>query len=188
MVMSRGPILNAAATGALCALLATISSGPALAQYNIDISERDTITARKAHYSISPNPSKEFSKCLYRDQIKLLCFVEFIGFRKLLKTKDYDLIAISMGQLGSGTRWWDWKLVIEDGKKATIKPLAEACLECDIHVAKLKFRSNEVDLVYRQKGHKISARFAVVTFRYESANLILMSLWTKKFANNCIRG
>ncbi len=80
--------------------------------------------ARFAHarYTILPNPSKEFLNCLYRDNIELLCpeGAEIISFDKVVKIKDYDLIVISFGAGGSGTRWWDWKLVIEDGTKSDV--------------------------------------------------------------------
>jgi hypothetical protein len=64
-----------------------------------------------------------------------------------------------MGELGSGTRWWDWKLIVDDGKQAIIKPLADGCLECNIQVERLNSRSNEIVFDYRQQKHRITARF-----------------------------
>jgi len=141
-------------------MLAGFSSTAALAQSNIDVSDRKDLTARKAVYSILKDPSSEFSECLYRNKIKLFCHdYGYISFEKLVKTKHYDLIVISLPADGSGVRWWDWKLVVEDGKRATIKALADGCLECVIRVEKFKPYLNEVDFVYRQDKHRVSARF-----------------------------
>jgi hypothetical protein len=152
--------LNAAATGAFCALFAAISFGPVLSQ---DVSERYRITARGSHYTVVKDPSKKegYLKCVYRNEEEFLCpgAAEFIAFEKHIKTKDYDLIVLSTGQLGSGTRWWDWKLIVENGSKASIKTLADGCLECDIHVEGLKPRSNEVAFTYRQEKHRVVATF-----------------------------
>src|SRR5713101_4479071 len=154
------PILSAAAGAALLILLPAISYGPALA---LDVPERDHLTARGSHYEVLKNSSKEndYLKCVYRNEKEFLCpgAAEFIAFEKHIKTKDYDLIVLSTGQLGSGTRWWDWKLIVEDGSKASIKTLADGCLECDIHVEGLKPRSNEVAFTYRQEKHRIVATF-----------------------------
>jgi hypothetical protein len=153
--------LNAVAGAALSVLLAAISSSPAVAQYDTDNSERYTVRARRALYTVLDDPSKEYLKCLYRNRIKLLCATEgdFIAFEKHVKIKDYDLIVLSTGGTGSGTRWWDWKLIVEDGNKGTIKAFAHECLECDIHVERLRRGSNQVDFVYRQEQHRISAHF-----------------------------
>jgi len=153
-------LLNAAATGVFSALFAAISFGPVLSQ---DVSERNRITARGSHYTVVKDPSKKdgYLKCVYRNEKEFLCpgAAEFIAFEKHIKTKDYDLIVLSTGQLGSGTRWWDWMIVVEDGNKAVVKTLADGCLECKIDVELLKFGSNRVDFAYRQKGHRISAHF-----------------------------
>jgi hypothetical protein len=161
-VQGRGAtrILNAVAHCALYALLAAISSGHSLAQGDGESPNRYSVYSRNAFYEVLESPSEEGRKCLYRDQTQLLCpGTAFIAFEKHYKTKDYDLLVISMGELGSGTRWWDWKLIVDDGKQAIIKPLADGCLECDIQVERLNSRSNEIVFVYRQQKHRITARF-----------------------------
>lgn len=147
--------------GAACLVLAAILPASLLAQNSIDLSNRKNITVRNAVYSISENPSKEFLKCLYRNQVKLLCppGAEFISFEKIAKTKDYDIVVLSTGGLGSGTRSWDWSLLIENGDKGTVKSLAKGCLGCAIRVEKLKYSSNTVSFVFRQARHRVSARF-----------------------------
>src|SRR5262245_24470648 len=110
---------------ALSILLALTLSGPAFSRDDGEPPDRDAIEARRAFYEVLKSPSEEYGKCLYRDHASLLCpGTEVIAFEKHYRTKDYDLIVISMGALGSGTRWWDWKLIVEDGNRAIIKPLA----------------------------------------------------------------
>jgi hypothetical protein len=147
-------LVDRVAGSTLWLLLAAISPLPALAQDSGEEPERSTARARDADYTVSKGTSDQELKCLYRNEIKLLCpDAEFIAFEKHYRVKDYDLIVISMGYLGSGTRWWDWKLIVEDGTRSVIKPLADACLECDIQVDRLNFRSNEVVFTYRQKQY-----------------------------------
>ncbi|MBR1296630.1 hypothetical protein [Bradyrhizobium sp. AUGA SZCCT0042] len=76
-------------------------------------SKPDTFTFRGSQYAVPRDPSTEHFNCLYRNQKKLLCSGEFITIEKHVVTKDYDLIVLSTGELGSGTRWWDWRLVVD---------------------------------------------------------------------------
>jgi hypothetical protein len=164
--------VNAAARGVACALLAAISSGAAFAQDEGESPERYNLMVREAYYEVRQAPSDEGGKCLYREQAKLLCpGTGFIAFEKHYRTKDYDLLVISMGETGSGTRWWDWKIIVEDGQQARIKSLADECLECDIWIERLNFLSNEVVFAYRQKQHRIMARFHAGELTMQKVNL-----------------
>jgi hypothetical protein len=124
-------------------------------------SKPDTFTFRKAVYSISKDPSRDNTYCLYRNKAKVFCHDDgYISFEQRTKTKDYDLVVMSLPEQGSGVRWWNWKLVVEDGKKATVKTLAKECLGCNIHVERLNFPSNEANFGYRQNGHQVTGRFS----------------------------
>ncbi|MDN5006160.1 hypothetical protein ACFQZO_35515 [Bradyrhizobium sp. GCM10027634] len=135
---------------------------PALAQNADQNSESPGgITARGANYEVVRSGPDDHLNCLYRDKVKLLCpeGVEFVSIEQHHKLRDYDLIIVSMGQLGSGTRWHDWSVIAEDGKRGTIKELASACLECEIKVKRLGPSSNEALFIYRQEQHLVTARF-----------------------------
>lgn len=143
---------------AAASLMIITSDG--LARSPTDLSTRENLTVRKAVYSISEDKSHDLSYCLYRNGTKLFCHeYGFISFEQRVKTRDYDLIVTSLPEQGSGIRWWDWKLIVEDGKQAAVKPLADGCLECDIRVEKFEPYSNNVNFVYRQDKHRVSARF-----------------------------
>ena len=154
-------------------LIAAISSGPALAEVGGEKPEGPSIMAGSVIYKVSRTPPDDFLNCLYRDQIKLLCppDVEFVSVEKQYKTKDYDLLVASMGHLGTGNRWHDWKLIVEDGKKAIIMPLAEECLECDIRVEKLNFQSNEIVFTHRQAKQLQTATFRAGRFTLRKSKL-----------------
>jgi len=94
-------LLNAVARCALWVLLAAISSGSVLAQDAGEKSDGPTIRARNAFYEVRRTPPDQYLNCLYRDQIKLLCpsGVEFVSVEKHYRTRDYDLLVISMGDL-----------------------------------------------------------------------------------------
>jgi hypothetical protein len=117
----------------------------------------DSLTARRASYSIS---GEGIQKCIYRDANKIFCADgTYLDFERHVRTRDYDLIVVSLPGEGNGIRFWDWKLVIDDGRRAIVKPLADQCIDCDIRVEKLKPHSNQADFVYRQKQNRVSVRF-----------------------------
>ncbi|MBR1151205.1 hypothetical protein [Bradyrhizobium sp. JYMT SZCCT0428] len=141
-------------------LMALTSFGPASSRDAGKTVDRDSVVARNVRYEVRESPSEKGHKCLYRDERQMLCpGTAFIAFEKHHKTRNYDLIVISMGELGSGTRWWDWKLIIESGKQAVIKPLANQCLECEIKIERLEVQLNEIIFSYRQEQRLISVRF-----------------------------
>ncbi|MGY3472738.1 hypothetical protein [Bradyrhizobium ottawaense] len=131
----------------------------------------DRIMARGVTYTIQKfrsteaNAVDESVECLYRNQERLLCpTTDWIRFDKHYRTKDFDLLVIFTGNFGSGNRWHDWKLIIEDGKQVLIKPLAENCLACDIGADKLYFQSNEVVFTHRQEKQLHTATFRAGQF------------------------
>lgn len=133
--------------------------------------EGDSILARSATYTIKrfrsteDNETNEGVQCLYRDREKLLCPVaDWISFDNHYRTNSYDLLVISTGYFGTGNRWHDWKLIVDDGKHALIEPLAENCLACDIRVEKLNFQSNEVVFTHRQAKQLHTAIFRAGQF------------------------
>ncbi|MBR0792157.1 hypothetical protein JQ631_23990 [Bradyrhizobium manausense] len=157
----------------LWVLPAASLSCPAIAQGDGASPTRYHVNSRTATYEVLESPSEGGGKCLYRDQTQLLCpGTAFIAFEKHYRTKDYDLILISMGETGSGTRWWDWKVIVDDGKQATVKPFADECLECDIQVENLDFRSNKAVFTYRQKKQEVIVSFHAgkLTERKKSLN------------------
>lgn len=140
--------------------------------------EGDSILARSATYTIKrfrsteDNETNDGVQCLYRDQEKLLCPVaDWIRFDNHYRTKGYDLLVISTGYFGTGNRWHDWKLIVDDGKHALIEPLAENCLACDIRVEKLNFQSNEVVFTHRQAKQLHTAIFRAGKFRSQMQKL-----------------
>jgi hypothetical protein len=146
---------------------------PALAREG-DEPEGSSIEARSASYYVIADETKEpyEYKCLYRNYDKLLCpSAEKIAFEKHYRTKDYDFLVISTGDFGSGNRWYGWKLIAEDGKRALIKPLAEECLACDIQVEKLNFQSNEIVFTHRQDKQLQTATFRAGQFTLRKSKL-----------------
>src|SRR5712672_826120 len=131
------------------ATVAQIAVADAAAQSPSDLSTRDNLTARRAAYSIS----MDHPHCLYRNKIRLFCHENGgIAFEQRVKTRDYDLIVVSLPPDGQGLRSWDWKLIVEDGKQAAIKPLADQCHDdCNIRVEKLNPHLNQVNFDYRLK-------------------------------------
>lgn len=128
--------------------------------------EGDRVTARRATYTIrrfrstEANALDESLACLYRDEGRLLCpATDWIRFDKHYQTKGYDLLVISTGYFGTGNRWHDWKLIVDDGRQAVIKPLAEDCLACDFRVEKLNYQSDEVVISHRQAKQLHTATF-----------------------------
>jgi hypothetical protein len=155
-----------------------ISSGPAPLVREGEESEGTNIMARSAIYTIQKAPSAEANEpnehheCLYRNQEKLLCpATDWIEFKKHYRTKDYDLLVVRTGYFGTGNRWHDWKLIVEDGKQALIKPLAEECLACDIWVEKLNFQSNEIVFTHRQAKQLQTASFRAGRFTVRKSKL-----------------
>ncbi|GMO57969.1 hypothetical protein BwSG20_09960 [Bradyrhizobium ottawaense] len=135
--------------------------------------------ARGAFYKVQDAPAKQgktddedLFKCLYRNNEKFFCpDTERIAFEQQYRTKDYDFIVISTSFSGSGNRWWGWKLIVEDGKRAIVKPLAEDCLACDIRVEKLNFQSNEIVFVHRQAKRLQTASFRAGQFTLQKSKL-----------------
>lgn len=135
--------------------------------------------ARGASYEVKDAPAKQgksddqgLFKCLYRNNEKFLCpETERIAFEQQYRTKDYDFIVISTSFSGSGNRWWGWKLIVEDGKRAIVKPLAEDCLACDIRVEKLDFQANEIVFAHRQAKHLQTASFRAGQFTLRKSKL-----------------
>ena len=50
-------------------------------------------------------------------------------------------------------------IIIEDGKRTSIRSLATQCIECDIRSQNLRANSDEVEFVYRQNQQRITAEF-----------------------------
>ncbi|MBR0798715.1 hypothetical protein JQ615_25325 [Bradyrhizobium jicamae] len=114
-----------------------------------------TFTARGSFYA----QSTDRLDCLYRNHEKLVCGGDYVSLEKYVKIKNYDLILLSTKYSGSGVRTADWKLIVEDGKTAAVKSLVENCFECEVQVERLKFRSNEVDFIFRNEAHRITGHF-----------------------------
>jgi hypothetical protein len=158
--------------------LGGISSGPVLTQEGEE-PDRYTAMARGAFYEVEEDRANHGkgddtipSKCVYRNKEKFLCpDTERIAFEKHYRTRDYDFLVISDSFSGSGTRWWEWKLIIEDGKKAIVKPLAHECLECDIRVETLNFQSNEIVFSHRQAKQLQTATFRAGRFTLRTSKL-----------------
>jgi hypothetical protein len=141
-------------------------------------SDRDTALARGADYTIGDDPAIQSkqnappTKCVYRNNEKLLCLnTERIAFERRYRTRDFDFLVISGSFSGSGNRWWDWRLIIEDGKRAIAKPLADNCLACDIRVDRLDFQSNEIVFIHRQEKHLETATFRAGQFILRKSKL-----------------
>ncbi|UPK40862.1 hypothetical protein IVB18_50535 (plasmid) [Bradyrhizobium sp. 186] len=135
-------------------------------------SKPDTFTFRKEVYSILRNPAGHFSTCLYRNNAELFCNENgYLAFEHHVKTSDYDLVVVSLPADGNGIRFWDWKLIVEDGRRGTIKSLADQCIDCNIRVEKLDPHSNQADFVYRQKQQRVSARFRNGAFSIRKSKL-----------------
>lgn len=157
--------------------LGGISPRPARSQDGEE-PDRDAAMARGAEYSMGDGPASQSKtddtalKCVYRNNEKLLCLnAERIAFEKRYRTRDYDFLVISGSFSGSGNRWWDWKLIIEDGKGAITKPLADNCLACDIRVDRLNFQSNEIVFIHRQEKHLETATFRAGQFTLRKSKL-----------------
>ncbi|WP_165127231.1 hypothetical protein [Bradyrhizobium sp. 6(2017)] len=154
------------------------SPRPTLSQEGEE-ADRDSAMARGASYTIGDNPASQSkaedatpSKCVYRNDEKLLCLnAERIAFEKRYWTRDFDFLVISGSFSGSGNRWWDWKLIIEDGKGAITKPLADNCLACDIRVDRLNFQSNEIVFIHRQEKRLEIATFRAGQFTLQKSKL-----------------
>lgn len=162
--------------------LGGVLPGPAPSQEGDGSRERPdepTARARGAFYEVKDAPAKQgkaddedLFKCIYRNNEKFLCpETERIAFEQQYRTKDYDFIVISTSFSGSGNRWWGWKLIVEDGKRAIVKPLAEDCLACDIRVEKLNFQSNEIVFAHRQAKHLQTASFRAGQFTLQKSKL-----------------
>lgn len=128
--------------------------------------EGDRVTARSVTYTIrkfrstEANALDESLACLCRNEGRLLCpATDWISFDKHYQTKGYDVLVIFTGCFGSGNRWHDWKLIVDDGKQAAIKPLAEDCLACDFRVEKLNYQSDELVISHRQAKQLHTATF-----------------------------
>jgi hypothetical protein len=158
--------------------LGGISSSPVLTQDGEE-PDRYTAMARGAFYEVGEDPANQGkaddiipSKCVYRNKEKFLCpDTERIAFERHYRTRDYDFLVISNSFSGSGNRWWEWKLIIENGKRAIAKPLAQDCLECNIQVERLNFQSNEIVFTHRQKKQLQTATFRAGQFTLRKSKL-----------------
>ena len=155
--MQKCKLMLSLLSSVIAVLVITISA--AVAESDGSLPDRYKLAARRAVYSISEDQSHQGVHCLYRNRAKLFCHDPgYVAFERRVKTRNYDLIVVSLPNDGSGLRWWDWKLIVE-GKRSSIKTLAIDCIACDIREQNLKPHLDEVDFVYRQKQHQISAKF-----------------------------
>ena len=147
---------------AVCLIVLSFSSNDLLAQTSENRDPRRTVSTRNATYTIGWRDENGHRACIYRNGVNLHCKNEQAFFEKPIRTRNYEIIPLVEHQAGSGNRWWNYSLIIENGRRSVIKYVAEWCFSasCNIKATKVNFRANTVHFdIGRSKGHRISAHF-----------------------------
>jgi hypothetical protein len=126
--------------------------------------ERNKITTRNATYTIPRLKDYVDQRCVYRNEEKLFCAPKYnyAFFGSPVRTKNYDLIPLTIYPDGSGSRWWDYSLIVEQGEHARVKTIVVGCFadSCEIRATQVNHGADDVRFhVGRSEGSKITAHF-----------------------------
>ncbi len=126
--------------------------------------ERYEITTRNATYTIPRPKDYEERRCVYRNKEKLFCAPKYsyAFFGLPVRTKNYDLIPLTTHPDGSGSRWWDYSLIVEQGEHGRVKTIVDGCFSdsCEIRATQVNHGADDVRFhVGRSEGSKMTAHF-----------------------------